>query len=143
MDQTVTQPFAANPDYYGQFCNPYCLPGHEGIDIRAPEGTPIYAVADGEVYMVQTDPSTSNYGVQVRLQHIDGYKSIYAHLSAVNVKDAQPVSAGAIIGWSGNTGNSFGAHLHLTLKRHGATAAGLTDYPYDIIDPTPYLAHIL
>ncbi len=135
----VTQRFGANPQFYRKFG----LPGHEGLDFRAPEGSGIYAAAAGSVTEVRLDgnrdPARHPYGNQIRLQHAGGFATIYAHLSEVLVVEGQQVAAGERIGLAGNTGNSSGAHLHLTLKEAGATAAGRTTYPHDIIDPTPYL----
>jgi predicted flap endonuclease-1-like 5' DNA nuclease len=135
----VTQEFAARPEFYGKFG----LPGHEGIDFQAPEGTKLYAVADGVVSDVRpdgdSDPVGKPYGNQVRIQHDEGYTSVYAHLVQIVAQKGQPIRAGQVIGLAGNTGNSFGAHLHLTIKKAGATQNGETGFPYDIVDPTPYL----
>lgn len=136
---TLTQAFRARPDVYQKFG----LPGHEGLDFQAPQGSEIYAVADGVVKEVRLDgnrdPLGKPYGNQVRVQHADGFLSLYAHLLDVCVTSGQAVQAGQLLGRADSTGNSEGDHLHLTLKLAGATAAGKTDYPYDIIDPTPYL----
>jgi murein DD-endopeptidase MepM/ murein hydrolase activator NlpD len=131
--RTITQKYGANPDYYMKFG----LPGHEGVDIRAVRNSKIFAVAQGTVRLVLTDPRNRddgghNYGIQVRITHAEGYETIYAHLSAFNVLPGDSVRAGQQIGLADNTGNSFGDHLHLTLKRHGV-----------IIDPTPFLAQVL
>ncbi len=135
----ITQPFGARPEFYRKFG----LPGHEGIDFQAPEGSEIYAAADGFVHDVRldgnSDPIRKPYGNQVRIQHDGGYETIYAHLSQAVVTRGQFVRAGQLIGLAGNTGHSYGAHLHLSLKKQGATGSGLTNYPHDIIDPTPYL----
>jgi len=135
----ITQEFGARPEFYGKFG----LPGHEGIDFEAPEGSELYAVANGVVTDVRpdgdSDPLGKPYGNQVRIQHDEGYTSIYAHLSQIMAQESQPVQAGQLIGFSGNTGNSFGAHLHLTIKKAGSTQAHETRFPYDIIDPTPYV----
>ena len=116
---------------------------HDGVDMRAPEGTPILAAADGTVYRVDVNPSASNYGIHVRLLHQDGYKTIYGHFSRVadGIFLNKTVSAGDIIGYSGNTGNSFGAHLHLGLKREGFTFTDANGnvWPYNLFDPTPFL----
>jgi len=131
----VTQAFGINPDAYRRFG----LPGHEGIDIRAPRNSNIYACADGVVIRAERDPGSGAYGMHVRIRHAGGYKTVYAHLIDVKVSVNDQVKAGQLIGLADNTGNSFGDHLHLTLKLEGATAAGQTNYPYDIIDPTPFL----
>ena len=136
---TITQQFGANPQAYSKFG----LPGHEGIDFMAPHDSEIYAVADGFVSDVRldgsTDPLGKPYGNQVRIQHDDGYESIYAHLAEAVVTRGQFVKAKQLIGLADNTGNSDGSHLHLSLKKQGATASGQTNYPHDLIDPTPYL----
>jgi len=136
----ITQQFGERPEFY----RPLGLPGHEGIDFNAPEGTAVYAAADGVVSEVRldgdSDPIRKPYGNQVRIQHDGGYMTTYAHLSQVITRQGQTVGAGQLIALSGHTGNSQGAHLHLTLKKQGATQAGQTKFPYDIIDPNSYLA---
>jgi len=136
----ITQQFGERPEFY----RPLGLPGHEGIDFNAPEGTEVYAAADGVVSEVRldgdSDPMRKPYGNQVRIQHDGGYMTTYAHLSQVIARQGQTVGTGQLIGLSGHTGNSQGSHLHLTLKKQGATQASLTNFPYDIIDPNPYLS---
>lgn len=132
----VTQDFGANPQNYARFG----LPGHEGIDFRAPMGSNIYAIAPGTVTYVRRIPVGSNYGIHVRIDHGKGYHATYAHFSEALVDVGQFVDAGQVIGKSGNTGNSFGAHLHLTLKHVGYGEEG---YPGDIIDPTKYMQGFL
>ena len=131
----ITQAFGENPDIYRRFG----LPGHEGLDIRAPMGANIYACADGTVFQVNDGSGNHPYGIQVRIQHRDGYQTIYAHLQQALATVNQQVKAGDKIGLADSTGNSTGSHLHLTLKKQGATAAGLTNYPNDILDPTPFM----
>src|SRR5205814_4039423 len=77
----------------------------------------------------------------VRIRHINGFSTIYAHLNLALVHAGQDVRAGDRIGLSDTTGNSTRSHLHLTLKKEGATLAGLTKFPNDIVDPTPYLVY--
>ncbi|HMN62011.1 MAG TPA: SH3 domain-containing protein, partial [Anaerolinea sp.] len=84
-------------------------------------------------------PSTHPYGLQVRIRHEAGGKvfhTIYAHLTSTHVQVNQRVSAGDLVGQADNTGNSFGSHLHLTLKIEGEQTPG---YPAGIVDPWPYL----
>ena len=137
----VTQPFDYPPTRLNY--TRFGLPGHEGVDVQAPHGASVYAAFEGEVYRVEQEPD-GNYGCQVRLVHqAQGaeWKTIYAHLvpnSAV-VRVGERVRAGALLALADNTGNSSGSHLHLTLKRTGATARGETTFPNDIVDPTPYL----
>jgi hypothetical protein len=146
---TVTQRFLDRPGYYSQFSywgvdgERHQLPGHEGIDLEAPLATRIFACADGVVSSVRLDgnanPMTMPYGNQVRIRHEDGYETIYAHLKEVHVHREDTVSAGDLIGRAGDTGNASASHLHLTLKKQGATLAGETIFMNDIIDPTPFL----
>lgn len=134
--RVITQYFGVNPRNYAQFG----LPGHDGMDIRAPTGSKIFCVAPGEVFRVYDKPTGHNYGIHVRVLHQDGYKTIYAHLQKALVKKGQIVEAGTVLGLADNTGNSFGSHLHLTLKKQGTK---LGRWPSDIIDPTPYLLRLL
>lgn len=134
--RSINQYFGANPQNYAQFG----LPGHEGLDIMAPHGSKIFAVAPGKVRFVNTNANTHNYGIHVRVQHEDGYETIYAHLAEARVQTGKIVAAGDLLGLADNTGNSFGSHLHLTLKKQGSSAPG---YPGNIIDPTPYLLPLL
>ena len=136
--QIVTQEFRANPQNYEQFG----LPGHEGVDIRAYHGEPIYAVADGIVSDVHPVEDGHNYGIFLRVAHKESYETTYCHLKETIRTKGEAIKAGDIIGLADNTGNSFGDHLHLTLKRTGYVfndECG-NQWPYNIIDPTPYLA---
>lgn len=131
----ITQAFGATPEVYRR----WGLPGHDGLDFRAPMNSRVYACADGEVYMVHDGTGGHPYGIHVRVRHAGGYKTVYAHLNRATVHTGQFVKTGDEIGLAGSTGNSARSHLHLVLKKDGATRAGLTDYPGDIIDPTPFL----
>lgn len=121
--RTITQQYGARPEYYKQFG----LKGHEGIDFRAPEGSKIFSCTDGTVVLAQQDDGRHPYGTHIRVQY-GPYTLVYAHLSKLLVSSGDDVKAGQIIGLAGNTGNSSGAHLHLTLLRDGF-----------IVDPTPLL----
>jgi len=131
----ITQPFGANPQIYSRFG----FPGHEGVDFRARTNTNIYACADGEVFEVHLNPNDHAYGMHVRVRHAMGYRTIYAHFQQVLVSEGQKVVAGQVLGKADSTGASTGSHLHLTLKRDGATMRGETTYPKDVLDPTPFL----
>lgn len=135
----ITQRFGENPSTYQKFG----LPGHEGIDFVAPHGSEIYAAADGVVSDVRldgfADPMAKPYGNQVRIQHAEGFETIYAHLASAVVTPGQVVKARQLIALADNTGNSSGSHLHFSLKKAGATSSGETTYPYDLVDPAPYL----
>lgn len=131
----VTQRFGANPHIYAA----YGLPGHEGIDIRAPNNTNVYACADGQVFSVETRPNMHAYGIHIRIRHANGFRTVYAHLMKSLVSVGDQVVAGQLIAKADSTGNSVGAHLHLSLKKDGATARKETEYYKDLIDPTPYM----
>jgi len=132
----IIQHFGVNPRNYAQFG----LPGHDGIDIQAPTGSKIFCVAPGEVFRIHEKPTGHNYGIHVRVAHQDGYQTVYAHLQKIFVRLGQIVEAGTILGLANETGNSFGPHLHLSLKKKGAR---VDNWPYEIIDPTPYLLPLL
>lgn len=134
--RSINQYFGANPQNYAQFG----LPGHEGVDIMAPTGSRIFAVAPGIVRFIFADATGHNYGIHVRIDHRDNYQTIYAHLKEVRVRVGDTVQAGTLLGLADNTGNSFGSHLHLTLKHRGTT---FQNYPGNIIDPTPFLLPLL
>ena len=87
--------------------------GHNGIDIAAPVGTPIYATSAGTV--VSVGFNNNSYGKWIVIKHNDGYYSLYGHLSAQNVSNGQSVSQGQAIGAIGMTGFTSGPHLHFTI----------------------------
>jgi murein DD-endopeptidase MepM/ murein hydrolase activator NlpD len=97
---------------------------HGGVDFGVAEGTPVFAVKDGELSSL-TDPT--GFGTYASIRQNDGKTSIYGHLSRVGVPSGQNVRAGDLIGYSGNTGNSTGAHLHFEM-RDGATKLDPLNY---------------
>jgi murein DD-endopeptidase MepM/ murein hydrolase activator NlpD len=86
---------------------------HHGIDLAAPEGTPVYAARSGTVSAGGFDPVLGNYLV---IDHDGGYKSVYGHLKTVNIQLKSAVRLGMIIGSVGNTGMSTGPHLHFEVR---------------------------
>ncbi len=86
---------------------------HPGMDLTDPRGTPIHPVADGKVISVQ--PGRLGYGNHILVEHADGVKSLYAHLSKLTVTEGDAVVKDSIIGEVGSTGWSTGNHLHLEL----------------------------
>jgi murein DD-endopeptidase MepM/ murein hydrolase activator NlpD len=99
---------------------------HRGIDLAAPVGTPVYAVAAGTIVKAARDRS---YGNVVVINHHNGYKTLYAHNSKLQVKLGEKVKAGQLIAKVGSTGHSTGPHLHFEIHRSGQR-----------VDPGPYLA---
>ncbi len=93
--------------------------GHLAIDIAANTGAAIYAADSGVVTMAQGGYNYG-YGNVIAIDHGNGFATLYAHLSQINVGTCQSVFAGQLIGRSGNTGNSFGAHLHFEIRQGGA-----------------------
>jgi murein DD-endopeptidase MepM/ murein hydrolase activator NlpD len=89
---------------------------HGGVDWAMPTGTPVRAWRDGTVKVAQ---SMFGYGRLVILEHAGDYLTYYAHLSRFNVRVGQAVSAGEVIAYSGNTGNSTGPHLHFEVHERG------------------------
>lgn len=93
--------------------------GHLAIDIAAGQGAAIYAADSGVVTMAQGGYNYG-YGNVIAIDHGNGFATLYAHLSQLNIGPCQSVYAGQLIGRSGNTGNSFGAHLHFEIRHNGA-----------------------
>jgi LysM repeat protein len=93
--------------------------GHNGIDIGAPIGTPIRAVADGKVILARVGGWGGGYGNYVIIQHPNGMQTLYGHMNRVDVSAGDKVSQGSIIGTVGNTGNSSGPHLHIEIHKKG------------------------
>jgi murein DD-endopeptidase MepM/ murein hydrolase activator NlpD len=90
---------------------------HDGVDIAAPEGTPIHAVEKGEV--IYSD-QLRGYGRIVILRHAEGFVSVYAHNEINLVREGQTVSRGEIVARVGTTGRVSGPHLHFEIRRNNA-----------------------
>ena len=87
---------------------------HLGIDLAAAEGTPVFAADSGTV--VYSGWNDSGYGNLIAIDHNNGYKTIYAHMSVLSVACGDNVTSGTMIGLSGNTGRSTGGHLHFEIR---------------------------
>lgn len=90
---------------------------HNGIDMGCPMDTPIYAARSGIVTV--TDNQEDGAGIYVQLNHGDGYRSIYMHMTRYVVSLGQEVSQGQLIGYVGSTGLSSGPHLHFGISYNG------------------------
>lgn len=115
---------------YGQRysqCGPnYCASGfHGGVDMAAGCGAGIYAASAGTVTMAWPYSGFGNY---VRIEHGGGVATSYAHMSQIWVRAGQQVSAGQTIGAEGQTGNSFGCHVHFEVYINGGR-----------VDPAPFM----
>ncbi len=101
---------------------------HKGIDIAAPVGTPVWAVASGVVEFAGWDDS--GYGNMIDIRHHDGFLTRYAHLSDIYAQQGSVVNQSQVIGAVGTTGNSTGPHLHFEIIPLSGVA----------VDPISYLA---
>lgn len=102
---------------FGRRINPIQGTGieiHEGIDMSAPYGTPVYATAAGTVY--STVYSGTGYGNVIIIQHDYGYYSLFAHLSGIYVRKGQWVTRRQKIGAVGRSGRATGSHLHYEVR---------------------------
>lgn len=98
---------------------------HDGLDLSAPYGAPVYATGSG---VVARAGWMGAYGLAVLLDHAEGYQSLYGHLSRILVRPGQRVEKGQVLGYVGSTGRSTGPHLHYGVYRYGSP-----------VDPRPYL----
>ncbi len=98
---------------------------HPGLDFKGETGDPVYATGDG---FIDRCDWYSGYGNAVVITHRKGFKSLYGHLSRVNVVQGQEVKAGDLIGFLGSTGRSTGPHLHYEIRKEG-----------EDINPQPFL----
>lgn len=110
------QPFSGSYPITQKYGEKYTSNFHTGIDYALPEGTPVLASEEGRV--VQCGWDNTGFGNYVILYHPDGNGTLYAHLSKIVVYQGQKVERSQIIGYSGNTGNSTGAHLHFEARRN-------------------------
>jgi murein DD-endopeptidase MepM/ murein hydrolase activator NlpD len=90
---------------------------HAGLDFSAPQGTPIYATADGRV--IKAGNLGNGYGNHVIINHGYGYETLYGHMVRVKARVGQLVKRGEVIGWVGSTGKSTGPHLHYEVHKAG------------------------
>jgi murein DD-endopeptidase MepM/ murein hydrolase activator NlpD len=104
----VTRGNADSTDYSGP---------HPGLDVAVPVGTPIRAAGGGTIVEVGDD---AKYGRFVRVEHRDGYETLYAHASRILVKQGDKIPSGRTIALSGNTGQSTAPHLHFEVRQGGA-----------------------
>jgi murein DD-endopeptidase MepM/ murein hydrolase activator NlpD len=106
---------------------------HTGIDLAAPEGTPLHAAADGVVMLaaasVDAAGRLAGYGNYVVVGHAAGFLTLYGHMSAVAVHTGDRVRQGQVVGFEGSTGNSTGPHVHFEIRSEGG-----------LLDPAPFLA---
>jgi len=90
---------------------------HAGVDLSAPQGTPIYATRAGVVTVAAYEEGGAGY--YVNINHLDGYVTRYMHMTHFIVSAGQTVQAGQVIGYCGSTGGSTGPHLHFGVYKNG------------------------
>ncbi len=113
--------------FFGMRRNPFG-PGwefHDGVDLDAPFGAPVYATGAG---VVRQAGWMGPYGLAVLVEHLEGYATLYAHLSRIAVRVGERVERGQLVGYVGSTGRSTGPHLHYGIYRYGRP-----------LNPLPYL----
>ena len=94
---------------------------HSGIDIAAPNGTPILAAAASPVTVANAlDSWGGSYGFYLKIDHGNGVETLYAHCSAICVTGGEQVQAGQVIAYVGSTGRSAGNHLHFEVYKDGS-----------------------
>ncbi len=96
---------------------------HRGVDIAAPEGTPIHPVRAGTVAF---SGAMAGYGNTVIVDHGDGFRTTYAHNLSNLVREGELVDAGSVIAHSGSTGRSTGPHVHFEVQHNGNSVDPLT-----------------
>lgn len=104
--------------------------GHGGVDIPAPYGTPILAAAGGTAHAAWH----TSYGNYVFVDHLDGSRTIYAHMSRHAFSGSKNVTAGEVIGYVGSSGDSTGNHLHFEI-RQGSSNTSARVNPLDYVRP--------
>ncbi len=104
---------------YGMRIHPFykTLVSHQGVDYTVPVGSRVFATADGKVTEVATRRTTS--GLNIIIDHGNGYETQYSHMSRIDVKQGQTVRRGDIIGLTGNSGLSLSPHLHYEVRYNG------------------------
>jgi subtilase family serine protease len=124
-NKTDGLPFSVNDNYRGASnCGRIyflCYDGHPGIDYPILNNTPVYAAADGVAHLPASFPGVSNaqnYN-SIEIDHQNGYKTYYLHLSQQVVTDGQSVIRGQLIGYSGDVGSPGAYHLHFEVQKNG------------------------
>ncbi|MGL4177530.1 MAG: M23 family metallopeptidase [Dermatophilaceae bacterium] len=112
-------------DFGPRSCSGPCSTFHKGVDLGAPEGTPVQAAAAGRVIFSGT---MGTYGQMIEIDHGGGITTRHAHLSLRIAQTGQTVRGGQTVGEVGNTGRSYGAHLHFEVRTNATP-----------IDPVPFL----
>jgi len=133
----LTQSFGSTPEsailYNGK--------PHNGIDIRAAVGTPVYAAAEGEVANTGNTDAFSrclSYGRWVLIKHPNNLATLYAHLSLIRVSPGDKIGRGELLGYSGATGYATGPHLHFTVYDASTVRFGPSSLPRSTCKLLPF-----
>jgi murein DD-endopeptidase MepM/ murein hydrolase activator NlpD len=110
---------------------------HSGIDFTAPTRTPVYATGNGNIVFAKYEGR--GYGNHIIVNHGFGYRSLYGHLSSIEVYEGQKVKRGELIGYVGNTGTSTAPHLHYEVEK-GAKKVNPINYFFNDISEADYEA---
>ena len=126
VDWILTQPYGCT-GFLLEPVAPWCPTGHfhGGIDMAAPEGTPVRSAAAG-IARVSEDPG--GYGLYVVVEHGGGLATLYGHLDSSPLHGGEEVAVGQEVGEVGSSGLSTGPHLHFEVRRDGRP-----------VDPNPWL----
>ena len=109
---------------------------HNGLDLIAPAGNPVYAAADG--YVKEVVKSRKGLGNVVTIDHDNGYVTRYAHLADIEVRKGRRIKKGSRIGYVGVSGNSFAPHLHYEVIRD-TTILDPVNYFFSSVTPDEYV----
>lgn len=108
---------------------------HHGIDLTAPTGTVVHATGDGKI--IQAGYSFGGFGKRVIIDHGFGFKTLYAHLNEVDVREGQTIKRGEPIGKVGSTGRSTAPHLHYEVRKNNKSENPV-NYYYNDLTPQQY-----
>jgi murein DD-endopeptidase MepM/ murein hydrolase activator NlpD len=108
---------------------------HAGLDFAAPQGTPVYATANGTVKLAGN--VGNGYGNHVIIKHGYSYETLYGHLYRIKVRAGKKVIRGEVIGWVGNSGKSTGPHLHYEVHKNGRPLDPIYFF-YNDLDPEQF-----
>lgn len=122
---------------YGEMGDGVHSTPHKGIDIGVPTGTALYAVQSGTIAVAVSDQTYSkqSWGNYVKIRLDDGNYVLYGHMSSLNVKVGDRVEMGDCIGYSGNSGNSTGPHLHFEFYYQSPEKSAIKDPTWIVLQP--------
>ncbi len=108
---------------------------HAGLDFTAPQGTPIYATANGIIK--EAGYNAGGYGNHVIINHGYGYETLYGHMYRIKARVGQKIKRGEVIGYVGSTGKSTGPHCHYEVHKSGQPVDPVY-YFYNDLTPEQY-----